>query len=79
MKESYLFSQEGAFNTEFHSFSTIHRANARQALSRVSRVFVFLITGLVSDLGFGFANIELGQTSWAYSQTSNLKFQNLWF
>ena len=58
MKESYLSSQEGAFNIELHSFSTMHLPNARQALSRVSRIFIFLITGLVSDLGFDFANIE---------------------
>ena len=57
IKASYLFSQEGAFNIELQSLFTIHLPNARQALSRVSRILIFLITGLALVLGFGFVSI----------------------
>ena len=57
MKASYLFSQEKAFNIGLQSLSTIHLLNARQALSQVSRIYIFLITDLALGLGFGFVSI----------------------
>ena len=57
MKASYLFSQEEAFNMGLQSSFMIHLPNGRQALSRVSRIYIFLITDLALGLGFGFVSI----------------------
>ena len=53
----YLSWHELIFKTQLQSFCTIHLPNAREALSLISLIFIFLTLDLYSVLSAGLNNI----------------------